>query len=58
MQLTLQKITSMIIYLDNHQPHLIMVHDNFSHVTENLNKLGFNDGIDGIYYDLGFLPTI
>ena len=38
---------------DNHQPHLIMVHDNFSHVTENLNKLGFNDGIDGIYYDLG-----
>ncbi|MDK6626691.1 16S rRNA (cytosine(1402)-N(4))-methyltransferase, partial [Klebsiella pneumoniae] len=37
----------------NHQPQLIMVHDNFSHLTDNLNKLGIKDGIDGIYYDLG-----
>lgn len=34
-------------------PKLIMVHANFSHLAENLVKLGFTDGIDGIYYDLG-----
>lgn len=31
---------------------LILVHDNFSHLKENLASLGY-DGIDGIYYDLG-----
>ncbi|WP_027825448.1 16S rRNA (cytosine(1402)-N(4))-methyltransferase RsmH [Lactobacillus psittaci] len=34
-------------------PRLVLVHDNFSHLAENLNELGYTDGIDGIYYDLG-----
>lgn len=38
---------------DDSQPRLILVHDNFCHLKENLNKLGFSDGIDGIFYDLG-----
>lgn len=38
---------------ENSKPKLIMVHDNFSHLEDELVKLGFNDGIDGIYYDLG-----
>ena len=32
---------------------LILVHDNFSHLKKNLDRLGYKDGIDGIYYDLG-----
>ncbi|MBD5430049.1 16S rRNA (cytosine(1402)-N(4))-methyltransferase RsmH [Lactobacillus sp.] len=35
------------------QPRLILVHDNFCHLQENLKRLGFSDGIDGIFYDLG-----
>lgn len=38
---------------DDSQPRLILVHDNFCHLKENLDKLGFSDGIDGIFYDLG-----
>lgn len=38
---------------EDSQPRLILVHDNFCHLKENLNKLGFLDGIDGIFYDLG-----
>lgn len=34
-------------------PRLKLVHDNFSHLKENLVELGYSDGIDGIYYDLG-----
>ncbi|RMC48690.1 16S rRNA (cytosine(1402)-N(4))-methyltransferase RsmH [Lactobacillus sp. ESL0228] len=34
-------------------PQLKLVHDNFSHLNVNLVKLGYQDGIDGIYYDLG-----
>lgn len=37
---------------DSH-PNLILVHANFCHLRENLDKLGFADGIDGIFYDLG-----
>ncbi|QNQ83421.1 16S rRNA (cytosine(1402)-N(4))-methyltransferase RsmH [Lactobacillus sp. PV037] len=32
---------------------LILVHDNFSHLKDNLERLGYNRGIDGIFYDLG-----
>ena len=35
------------------EPKLQLVHDNFSNLEENLVKLGYTDGIDGIYYDLG-----
>lgn len=35
------------------EPRLELVHDNFSHLKDDLVKLGFSDGIDGIYYDLG-----
>ncbi|MDU1021043.1 MAG: 16S rRNA (cytosine(1402)-N(4))-methyltransferase, partial [Lactobacillus paragasseri] len=35
------------------EPKLILVHDNFCHLKENLVELGISDGIDGIYYDLG-----
>ncbi|WEV71515.1 16S rRNA (cytosine(1402)-N(4))-methyltransferase RsmH [Lactobacillus sp. ESL0785] len=35
------------------QPRLQLVHDNFSHLQENLVKLGYTNGISGIYYDLG-----
>lgn len=38
---------------DDSQPRLILVHDNFCHLKENLDKLGFSNGIDGIFYDLG-----
>lgn len=38
---------------DGSQPQLILIHDNFCHLKENLDKLGFSDGIDGIFYDLG-----
>lgn len=38
---------------EDSQPRLILVHDNFSHLEQELVKLGFTDGIDGIYYDLG-----
>ncbi|MDD6406836.1 MAG: 16S rRNA (cytosine(1402)-N(4))-methyltransferase RsmH [Lactobacillus equicursoris] len=34
------------------QPRLELVHNNFSHLTEELKKLGHGP-IDGIYYDLG-----
>lgn len=34
------------------QPRLQLVHNNFSHLKEELAKLGIS-GIDGIYYDLG-----
>lgn len=34
------------------QPRLELVHNNFSHLTEELEKLGHGP-IDGIYYDLG-----
>ena len=32
---------------------LKLVHDNFSNLEQDLVKLGYADGIDGIYYDLG-----
>lgn len=35
------------------EPRLKLVHDNFCHLKDELVKLGFSDGIDGIYYDLG-----
>lgn len=35
------------------EPKLEFVHDNFSHLKENLVDLGYQNGIDGIYYDLG-----
>jgi 16S rRNA (cytosine1402-N4)-methyltransferase len=35
------------------QPRLWLVHDNFSNLQEDLVNLGFTNGIDGIYYDLG-----
>ncbi len=35
------------------EPRLMLVHDNFCHLKENLVELGISDGIDGIYYDLG-----
>lgn len=35
------------------KPRLQLVHDNFSHLKQNLVELGYTDGIDGIYYDLG-----
>lgn len=31
------------------EPKLILVHDNFCHLKENLVELGISDGIDGIY---------
>lgn len=37
----------------NSKPQLSLVHDNFGNLQQNLAKLGFIDGIDGIYYDLG-----
>lgn len=37
---------------DNH-PRLRLIHDNFSHLQKDLVELGYTDGIDGIYYDLG-----
>lgn len=38
---------------ENSKPKLSLVHDNFGNLQQNLAKLGFIDGIDGIYYDLG-----
>ena len=35
------------------EPKLELVHDNFSHLKENQVDLGYQNGIDGIYYDLG-----
>ena len=35
------------------EPKLQLVHDNFSHLKENLVKLGYTNGLNGIYYDLG-----
>lgn len=35
------------------EPRLELVHDNFSNLEKDLVKLGYSDGIDGIYYDLG-----
>lgn len=35
------------------EPKLQLVHDNFSHLKKNLVELGYQNGIDGIYYDLG-----
>lgn len=35
------------------EPKLKLVHDNFSNLQDDLIKLGYIDGIDGIYYDLG-----
>ena len=37
----------------NSDPKLQLVHDNFSHLKKNLVELGYQNGIDGIYYDLG-----
>lgn len=37
----------------NAEPKLQLVHDNFSHLEQDLVELGHLDGIDGIYYDLG-----
>lgn len=37
---------------EDSQPRLQLVHNNFSHLKEELAKLGIS-GIDGIYYDLG-----
>lgn len=37
----------------NSRPQLKLIHDNFSHLKINLVKLGYQGGIDGIYYDLG-----
>lgn len=38
---------------EDSEPKLKLVHDNFCHLEDGLVKLGFSDGIDGIYYDLG-----
>ena len=38
---------------EDSNPRLQLVHDNFSHLKEDLVKLGYSNGIDGIYYDLG-----
>lgn len=38
---------------DDADPKLVLVHDNFSQLNKDLVELGFTDGIDGIYYDLG-----
>ncbi len=38
---------------ENSEPQLKLVHDNFSHLKKNLVQLGYQNGIDGIYYDLG-----
>lgn len=38
---------------EDSNPRLKLVHDNFSHLEKNLVDLGYSDGIDGIYYDLG-----
>ncbi|RMC46297.1 16S rRNA (cytosine(1402)-N(4))-methyltransferase RsmH [Lactobacillus sp. ESL0230] len=35
------------------KPQLKLVHNNFSHVKSEMNQLGYETGIDGIYYDLG-----
>lgn len=35
------------------EPKLKLVHDNFSHLKKNLVDLGYQNDIDGIYYDLG-----
>ena len=37
----------------NSDPKLQLVHDNFSHLKKNLVELGYQNGIDGIDYDLG-----
>ena len=37
----------------NSDPKLQLVYDNFSHLKKNLVELGYQNGIDGIYYDLG-----
>ena len=41
------------LLVQNADPKLQLVHDNFSHLKENLVELGYQNGIDGIYYDLG-----
>ncbi|MDK7251281.1 16S rRNA (cytosine(1402)-N(4))-methyltransferase, partial [Lactobacillus paragasseri] len=41
-----------LLQLDS-EPRLELVHDNFSNLEKDLVKLGYSDGIDGIYYDLG-----
>ena len=38
---------------EDSNPRVQLVHDNFSHLKEDLVKLGYSNGIDGIYYDLG-----
>ena len=35
------------------EPKLKLVHDNFTNLQRDLVELGYSDGIDGIYYDLG-----
>ncbi|RMC39849.1 MULTISPECIES: 16S rRNA (cytosine(1402)-N(4))-methyltransferase RsmH [unclassified Lactobacillus] len=35
------------------KPQLKLVHNNFSHLKSEMNQLGYETGIDGIYYDLG-----
>ena len=41
------------LLVQNADPKLQLVHDNFSHLKANLVELGYQNGIDGIYYDLG-----
>lgn len=41
------------LFASKNGPQLKLIHDNFSHLKLNLVKLGYLDGIDGIYYDLG-----
>ncbi len=41
------------LLVQNADPKLQLVHDNFSHLKANLVELGYHNGIDGIYYDLG-----
>lgn len=41
------------LFAPKNGPQLKLIHDNFSHLKMNLVKLGYLDGIDGIYYDLG-----
>lgn len=38
---------------ENSHPQLKLVHNNFSNLKNELENLGYSDGIDGIYYDLG-----
>ena len=51
--INLAKLNFADLLVQNADPKLQLVHDNFSHLKANLVELGYHNGIDGIYYDLG-----